>query len=166
MRTHLKIYLNLILFQVTHSASVCSMKLFSASVCSLVLVCSLAVANFSGITYCIEKVSGRLCTDPASELLLSLERCCSFEQSQDPSKEASPLDCEHCTDIEIDGSDSELGLIVERVGLQAPVVQVWVSADIIPARNGMRTFQTMPGRAPPIYCRASKHYADTIQFRI
>lgn len=145
------------------------MKLLTASICSLALVCNVALAGIGGVVYCLEKISGERCVTSTSFLAGDPDartNCCPFGQPLHPAGDPAPSDCEHCLDLEIEGNDSEAAPALEREVLKTPAATNWIFTDLVPARDQVGLLKKISTRAPPIPCGASRQYAETIRLRV
>lgn len=142
------------------------MKLLFVFVCASALASNILLAASGWAILCIEKASGQHCDVSAAGKSPLSERCCLDQKIQDQSGETPPFDCDHCTDIAVEGSDQELWSSAERGVLKVTAVEDWTYADFTLVPSTTIMLRTMPTRAPPLCCGSSWHYAETIQLQI
>ena len=142
------------------------MKSLIAIICITAIAINSAISGVEGVVYCIDKEPGQFCGNSNSEPLSDSGSCFPFEKARKAATTPMPYDCSLCIDFEITGSDSEVPPRDLQVILKAAPVIVLISTEIIPVRGVTTVSKSQPTRAPPGQFRASRQYADTVQFRV
>ncbi|EDY82945.1 hypothetical protein VDG1235_2568 [Verrucomicrobiia bacterium DG1235] len=142
------------------------MKPIFALIFTIALACNSALAGIGGWVYCVEKGSGTICSVTSEKTANLPENCCPIEEVKSSANAPRPFECDHCIDYEIDASEEEATVSVDRVVVKAIAVIAWTSTDLIVVRNEEIISKNTPVRAPPIQNGAARLFADTVVFRV
>lgn len=142
------------------------MKPVFALIFTIALACNSALAGIGGWVYCVEKDSGTICNITSEKASGLPEKCCPIEEAKSSANVPRPFECDHCIDYEIEASEEEATVSVDRVVVKATAVIAWTSTDLIVVRNEEINSKNAPVRAPPIQNGAAQLFADTVVFRV
>lgn len=144
------------------------MKSLVAVLSLITLACNIALASGQSVTYCVEKITGEICSVSSEKSAApSEEDCCPFDQARSLAAYPLPFECDHCTDYEVEVGDEEAAPAIDRIVVKAAEITGILPVETFAIRSELRAIKAFDTRGPPCEApKASRLYTKTIQLRV